>query len=254
MDEAGYTTGDWDSKENIEGQPFYVVGAVSIPIDNYKTGVEKLRSGIRELNLPGADKPLGLGFEIKAKDIAVGSEYWTSHNDERNKVRDLMLSFPKENGGCAFVVAINKQAHSERYKKPQNPYTLSLKFILERIQHHLMRIKEEGVIIYDLNHRLEPKLSSTFTSLMRNGSKILTYDMLGFPREYMLKIDRVLEFAFARSENSVCLIVADFFATMSYHYHKKGKPSSCRWWDLLREFLDKSEDGRLEGFGYKIFP
>jgi len=254
IDESGYVGSNWNSEENLNQQPFYVISAVSIPIENYISGVKKLREEIAKLNLPGANKPLGLGFEIKAKEIATGKGYWGSHNEERNMVRNLMLSFPEENCGCTIVVVINKRAHLNRYAYPENPYRLSFQFLLERIQHYLENLNDVGIIIYDLNHRLEPELSSISTTLIRNGSQILTYDMLGFPYEFRLKIDKVLEFTFARSENSVGLIVADFFATMTYQYHKDGKPSPCGWWDLLVESFYKSENGDVAGYGYKLFP
>jgi len=254
IDESGYAGSSWDSEENLKQQPFYVIGAISIPIENYMSGLKKLREEIVKLNLPGADKPLGLGFEIKAKEIATGKGYWGLHDEERNKVRNLMLSFPKESGGYAIIVVIDKRAHFNRYARPEDPYKLSFRFLLERVQHHLVTLNDEGIVIYDLNHRLEPELSSISTTLIRNGSQILTYDILGFPYEFRLKIDRVMEFTFARSENSVGLIVADFFATMTYQYHKEGRPSPCGWWDLLLESLYKSEDGKVEGYGYKIFP
>jgi len=254
MDESGYVSNNWDSPENLEVQPYYVVSAVVIPFENYKVGSKKLREEISILNLPGANKPLGLGFEIKAKDIATGKGYWGTHNEERNKVRNLMLSFPKDNSGHAIVTVIDKKAHFNKYVNPEYPYKLALQFIFERIQHHLDNENEEGIIIYDLNHRLEPGLSSEATALIRDGSQILTYDVLGFPYEFRLNINKVLEFAFARSENSIGLIVADFFASMAYQYHKEGKPIPCGWWDLLWESLDKCNDGRVEGCGYKLFP
>ena len=253
MDESGYVGDKWSSEENLEKQPYYVVSAVSIPFEKYKIGIEKLREEIRKLDLPGANKPLGLGFEIKAKNVATGNGYWGAHNEERNGVRDLILSFPKDNDGCVIVTVIDKKAHFNKYAYPRDPYKLALQFIFERIQHHLTNENDEGLIIYDLNHRLEPKLSSEATSLIRNGSQILAYDVLGFLYEFRLSIDRVLEFGFARSENSVGLIVADFFATMTYQYHKDGKPTPCGWWDLLWESLYR-EGGKVEGYGYKLFP
>jgi len=252
MDESGYAGKNWSDPDSLEKQPYYVVSAVSIPSDEYKKGVKKLIEEIAKLDLPGSDRllKLGLEFEIKARDIATGRGYWRNHNKERDIIRNLMLSFPHNNNGCAFVTIIDKKAHFNKYAFPEDPYSLALQFTLERIQHHLRDENEEGIIIYDLNHVLEPDLSSIASFLIKEGSYIFFYDEL-----LVIPLDRVLEFTFARSKNSVGLIVADFFATMTYHYHKYHKHvKQLSWWDTLLSSLYRSKDGIVEGYGYKVFP
>jgi len=165
-----------------------------------------------------------------------------------------MLKAPKEYGGTAFVVVINKLAHRERYAYPADPYQLSLEFIFERLQMYLSDINDYGICVYDQNKRLEDALQNTATVLLREGS-----DLIYFSRFYhslvikTLPIDRIVEFSLGRSENSIGLQIADFFATMTYTYVKDGKPSPCGWWDELESSLYR-KDGQLLGVGYKEFP
>jgi len=251
MDESGYCF-NWES--DLDKQPYYVLSAVCFPIEQLLLAYQKIRNEVSDLNLEGGTLPLGQGFEIKARDVSTGSGYWKTHNDERNAVRDIMLTAPKKYGGTAFVVVIDKLAHRERYAYPADPYQLSLEFIFERLQMCLSHLSDYGICIYDQNKRLEDILQNAAAALVREGS-----DLIYFSRSYnslvvkTFQIDRIIEFSLGRSENSIGLQVADFFATMSYAYVKHRKPSPCGWWDELESSLHR-KDGQLQGVGYKEFP
>jgi hypothetical protein len=244
MDESGYSF-KWEA--NLDKQPYYVLSAVCLPSEQLPNAYQEIRSEVSDLNLEGATIPLGQGFEIKARDVATGSGYWRTHNEERDAIRNIMLTVPKKYGGTAFVVVINKQSHRERYAYPENPYQLSLAFIFERLQKYLSEINDYGICIYDQNKRLEDVLHSTAVALAREGSEQILLAIRTFP------IDRIIEFSLARSENSIGLQIADFFATMTYTYVKDGKQSPCSWWDELESSLYR-KGGQLQGVGYKEFP
>lgn len=70
LDEAGYSR-DW--KKQIDEQPFYVLSAVCVPMDKIPAAYDRVRREINEMDLPGQEKLLGRGFEIKARDIAQGT-------------------------------------------------------------------------------------------------------------------------------------------------------------------------------------
>jgi len=251
MDESGYSF-NWEA--NLDKQPYYVLSAVCLPSEKLPNAYQEIRSEVSDLNLEGATIPLGQGFEIKARDVATGSGYWRTHNEERDAIRNIMLTAPKKYGGTAFVVVINKQAHRERYAYPENPYQLSLEFIFERLQMYLSEINDYGICIYDQNKRLEDVLHNTAAALAREGSEQIYFSR--FYNSLVIRtfpIDRIIEFSLARSENSIGLQIADFFATMTYTYVKDGKPSPCSWWDELESSLHR-KDGQLQGVGYKEFP
>ena len=251
MDESGYTF-NW--KADIKIQPYYVLSAVCFSSDKLPLAYQKIRAEISNLDLEREHHPLGQGFEIKARDIVRGSSYWKTHDDKRNAVRNIMLTAPVKYEGKAFVVVINKQAHQERYAYPDNPYMLPLKFILERLQMYLSDLDDHGICIYDQNKILKDDLQDVTTRLTRNGSKLYYYSPTFelFVKE-TFKLDKIIEFSFGRSENSIGLQVADFFASMTYAYVKNNKPSSCDWWKTLESSLHR-KDGKLDGVGYKEFP
>src|SRR6202023_3035453 len=100
LDEAGYTS-TWTN--GMDDQPYYVLSAVVVPADGLWSAYTELRRCENALQLPDAIIPLGLGREIKAREIATGAGWWRSHNEERNQIRDLMLSWPMPNRGIAIL-------------------------------------------------------------------------------------------------------------------------------------------------------
>ncbi len=251
LDESGYSR-NW--KRQINEQPFYVLSAVCLPVGNVPAAYQRLSTEIGEMNLPGQQQPLGRGFEIKARDIAQGSGWWRNHNDERNQVRGLFLSFPQQEGGAAFVVVVDKAAHLDRYAFPENPYLLSLQFIMERLQRYLDDCDDYGYCVYDQNDRLTKCLQEHTDLLLAEGSRGVYFDQLwGEFFEFILPIERIIELSFGNSKSSIGLQVADFFATMTNTYYKSGKPANCGWWNLLTQSLYQ-RNGRLLGIGLKEFP
>jgi len=233
LDEAGYNK-NWE--DNIKEQPFYVLSAVCIDSKSYSKSCLEIRKEIQKLNIPNI-----------GSDIGLGKGYWQKHNPERNKVRDLMLSYPSRYGGTAFVVVIDKQCHKDQYRSPGEPSLLSLNIICERLQHYLRSKKEYGIIIYDLNQIIMNDLLDYTSFLIREGS-IVNYIWV-----ITMDIDRICEFTFGNSLYSIGLQVADFFATLTYHYKKEGEPKDCEWWDTLYKSLH-SRYGKKKGIGFKEFP
>lgn len=101
IDESGYTK-NWE--ENISEQPWYTLSAVIIPANLVGKASTVLKQDVKKLNIPWQEKPIGEGFEIKAKEISQGKNYWVNNNYERNTIREKMLSFPKRNNRIAIVV------------------------------------------------------------------------------------------------------------------------------------------------------
>ncbi len=251
LDESGYSR-DW--KKQFDEQPFYVLSAVCLPVSNIPAAYDRLRDEIGKLALPEQHRPLGRGFEIKARDIAQGTGWWRDHNNERNQVRDLFLSFPQKESGTAFVVVVDKEAHLSRYASPQNPYLLSFQFIFERIEIYLKECDEFGYCIYDQNERLEQDLQEHANQLLTEGSSGIYYSQLwNDVFEFSLPIQRIIELSFGTSANSIGLQVADFFSSMTNSYYKNGKPENCGWWNLLTQSLHR-KGNKLLGIGLKEFP
>ena len=193
MDDSGY---EFDWKTDITQQPFFVMSAVCVPEQVYPKACQNMRISITNLNLPKMTNPLGQGFEIKANQIAKGEGWWGNHNKERCEIRNSMLLFPKENESVAFVSVIDKKAHVEKYKNPDDPLELSLQFLFERIQDYLKYRNEYGYCTYDQPKRTDDKLHNISTNLMREGSEIIYWsDYYKDRRTITLHLDRILEFS-----------------------------------------------------------
>lgn len=246
LDESGYTF-NWI--KDVESQPFYVLSAVSIPVNSYPKSIDELKAALELAGYPHAHE-LGKNFEIKAKEIARGEGAWGANEGLRNSVRDLMLKYPSQNQGAAIVSVVNKKALVGQYSKPDNPYELALKYLCERLQRYLVNKNTKGLIVYDRNKREEVGFLDQMSSLVKKGS-FIKYDMFDPRTDKFYQIDRILEFFLSDSKHSIGIQVADFFATMTYHYHKTGSPPDCGWWRTLKGSLYQSGTNL---YGYKIFP
>lgn len=255
LDEAGYSP-DW--KSDVENQPFYSLSAVCLPSDRLSEAYQDTRNTISSIDMPGERPPLGKGFEIKSSDIVRGSGWWHEHNDERNLVRNTFLEMPCKYDGTAILVIIDKRAHLDKYASPDNPYMLALEFIMERIDSYLARKGDLGYCIYDHNKRIVDMLDQGMANLTAEGTSGIYYNRyFGEIFEFRQEINNILELSFGNSANSIGLQSADYYATLSYQYYKKGQPEPCGWWDSLTNCLDTKDgkaDGDLLGYGLKLFP
>jgi len=251
IDESGFAL-DWQA--SIQNQPFYVLAAIAIPVINLHTMYQNVRQGISDLNLPGINARLiGLGQEMKAKDLDSGSGYWRDHEEHRIAVRDLMLSVPKNCSGCAFLVIVDKANHLRRYAYPDEPDILALKFLFERLQGFLEEGNSFAICVFDRNKR-EEVLLTTAQDLISLGSRISYWSP--FYETYVEKIlplNRILEFHTEDSRYSIGLQVADFYARVTYSRRKNDKRPDYPGWALIREQL-YTRDGKVTGWGYKEFP
>ena len=109
LDETGFAP-DWQS--SIEDRPFYVLSAVMIPAMAIPDLYADARAKVSGIGIRGHTSPLGLGFEIKAKEVAQGSGWWQKHPEQRAAIRDLMLSLPQAHGGQALIVVLSKNHKS----------------------------------------------------------------------------------------------------------------------------------------------
>lgn len=250
LDESGFAK-NW--KESINDQPFHVLGGVLIDSQAYFSASKSLCDAVMGLGLEKMDHPLGHGFEIKAKEIAKGAGWWKNNEEKRNKLRELMLSFPKQYGGTSFLVVIDKQKHKNQYASPDPPHELAFQFMFERLQWKLMELKDEAICVYDQTKFLDDDLHNASVGLMRDGSPVQYWsEFYGYVSK-KFRIDLVKEFYLGKSDNSIGLQVADYVATFGYQYFRRGKPNNCGWWETLVGGL-YINDGKLEGHGLKVFP
>ncbi|MGI8906807.1 MAG: DUF3800 domain-containing protein [Candidatus Sumerlaeaceae bacterium] len=252
LDESGYCF-DW--KTNHEEQPYYVLSAVCISADKLDGCSMQLRQEVADLKVPGANPPLGRGFEIKAKLIEQGSGHWNKNPVDRQKIRKAMLTTASTFGARSILVVVDKPLLLSTYRDyARDPYLLAYTMMLERIQKFLERNGQLGVIVYDHNQRIATELNNTAADLATNGSNIQYLDFYtNLPSTTQLKIDRIVEFTFSDSKYSVGLQIADYFATRTSSLMKKGHAFNDVHWGEFWHCLD-SVSQKVKGIGIKVYP
>jgi hypothetical protein len=262
IDESGYSY-NWLGDANQ--QPFYVLSAVAIPaneLNNLYTSVllEHLDLGLRSKN-----QKVGLNYEIKAKDVInKKNKFWRDNPEKRSRLLKLYPSLVKQHKGVGFIVAINKQSHINKYRTPGDPSDMALTYVFERISMFLSSNNEYAICIYDQNKKIEDRIHDSVTKLREKGSRfgnsvnIHKNDDPTDLANYALiinevKMDRIIDFALGKSNNSIGIQIADFYASMTYQYLKSNKVFDKTIWDILYNSLH-SKDGRVDGFGFKTSP
>ncbi len=146
-----------------------------------------------------------------------------------------------------FVVAINKAKLKQRYSQAQNPYELSLKFLMERL---LRCISERNIsklpIIAEARGKVEDNaLKAVFFDIFSRGTEY-------HKREEFQGCQFTLEFQ-KKSNNIAGIQIADLCAYPCARYSidpEKANPA----FDVVRKHIYDSNETRGIGYGWKRFP
>lgn len=149
--------------------------------------------------------------------------------------------------GLPFTViasAIDKQRHLRRYANPANPYEIALAFCVERLQHWLRERgqidKTTHVIVERRGATEDAKLELEFRRIIDGQNAIGRIDNLAI---------RFMD----KRHNSTGLQLADLVAhPVGRHVINPQQPN--RAFDLIEPKLRRGPNGRVFGYGLKIFP
>jgi hypothetical protein len=164
-----------------------------------------------------------------------------------------MLSFPLTCNGTTFLVVIDKKSHASTYIRPEPPHEKAFQFMFERLQWFLLAQDRFAICAYDQTKFLDDDQHKASMGLMRDGSSVTYWSVHYGHVNKKFAIDRVKEFYLGKSENSLGLQIADYFATFGYQYFKGGRPAECGWWNTMTKSLYE-KGGKVDGFGLKVFP
>lgn len=250
VDECGYQP-NWSEERAIREQRFHVVSAVAIQSSNLHEIYTAIRSGIAQLNLPETKaEVLGKGQEIKASQIDRGEGFWGKNQDLRDRVRKIHIDLELV---TYFVVCVDKKAHKQQYSKPEDPSSLALRFLFERLQGFLQAENQVGYILIDLNKRQEAAQRGLLNWLLLRGSTgIAVNRFYGSLYEWKLQMSNIIEIHFGDSKYSLGLQVADFVARHAYSWRKSNKDPNYPGWRFIEPRLYKYPG--YQRWGYKEFP
>ncbi len=143
----------------------------------------------------------------------------------------------------ASVIIKNKLKN--KYADPANPYTLSLRFIMERFLHYLEGENDSGYIsVESRDPKSNNDLLKTFTDIINNGSGHISPTRF---QKKILKIDFVTK---RKNENGHQIADLVAYPTAKYGLdNSKLNPA----FDILKNKFMKHR-GEVFGHGCKIFP
>ena len=149
----------------------------------------------------------------------------------------------------AIAVAIDKQKHIEKYGKlANNPYTICLSYILERLvfcTDQNNAISTVSITIEKRGKKEDKQLLAHYNSVTDRGTYHVNADR--FKR-------RIVDFRMmAKRDNDVGLQIADLCAyPIARHVLNSEEPYIP--FKIIEGKLRKGSNGRVEGYGLKIFP
>lgn len=143
-----------------------------------------------------------------------------------------------------IAVVIDKVRLKERYPHPDDPYSLCLRFGLERVRMHLNKTGHRGMVARlqaeSRGEREDQRLRASFNAFRRG-------DYLGAP------LERVeLEFA-GKHEGHAGMEIADLVANPIARYVLR-RPQPLIPFEVIEPKLDRNRWGQTAGRGLKVFP
>lgn len=144
-----------------------------------------------------------------------------------------------------IAASINKIALKERYKYPENPYHLALKFCMERVAKFLANRGQSDLtthIIFEKRGRDEDNELELEFLRIKDGANFASAKMDG------------MKIVFAdKKANSGGLQLADLIARpIGIKHLRPDQPN--RAFDIIEKKFDRTAGGNFEGFGLKKFP
>ena len=146
-----------------------------------------------------------------------------------------------------FGVLIKKDILDKRYSHPNDPYELSLEFIMERVLYHVKR--ENGIVKIFAESRgknEDKKLQYKYLAVLEEGTFYVGNRELN--KVFYKKSIKFLR----KSANSEGLQLADLCVYPLRSYLKNHH--SDRAWNIVKQKLYCDKRGNFHGRGLKIFP
>lgn len=148
-----------------------------------------------------------------------------------------------------IAVAIDKKRHIQKYgKTAQNPYTICLSFMMERLIFTLDSVPGDATVAIDIEKRgrkEDAELLAHYNSIIDRG----TYHV-----ESARFKSRIADFMMqSKRENEIGLQIADLCAyPVARHVLNAEEPYIP--FEIIKSKLRHNGSGEVEGYGLKVFP
>lgn len=145
--------------------------------------------------------------------------------------------------GCLVVAAVDKPRHVNQYINPEDPFFLSLQFLLERLQMHWATELHAGsrlLCVFEMRGREEDKRTQAWFDEICAGRNHRR-EVFNFDADFRPKDQNVIGHQYA---DLVAYAACRFVET---------RDEERQDWKAVKEKLRKV-GGRMDGHGLKIFP
>ena len=148
-----------------------------------------------------------------------------------------------------IAVAIDKKRHIQKYgKTAQNPYTICLSFMMERLIFTLDNISSSATVAIDIEkrgRREDADLLAHYNSIIDRGTYHV--DSTRFK-------SRIADFMMqSKRENEIGLQIADLCAyPVARHVLNAEEPYIP--FEVIKAKLRHNSSGEIDGYGLKVFP
>jgi hypothetical protein len=164
----------------------------------------------------------------------------TTRNAFIGRVNSLIEEVPF----TVIAAVIDKQRHVNRYADPANPYAIALTFCMERLQHWLRERGQENkkthVVVECRGRTEDAKLELEFRRTADGHNALGTMPNLDI---------RFMD----KKHNSTGLQLADLVAhPIGRHVINPGQAN--RAYELIEPKFRRGPNGRIQGYGLKVFP
>ena len=140
--------------------------------------------------------------------------------------------------------AIDKERHKARYANPRNPYEVALAFCMERLEHWLRERGQDRHLTHVVVER---------RGAVEDASLELEFRRIADGRNAIGRLDNLAIRFMDKKNNSTGLQLADLAAhPIGRHIIKPDQPN--RAYELLEPKFRRGPNGRIAGYGLKVFP
>lgn len=143
-----------------------------------------------------------------------------------------------------IAAVIDKPRHRARYANPRNPYEIALAFCVERLQHWLRERNQSEPLTYVVVER---------RGAAEDAKLELEFRRIADGQNALGRIDNLAIRFMDKRNNSTGLQLADLVAH-PIGRHVIDPAQANRAFELIEPKLRRGPNGRVPGYGLKIFP
>ncbi len=232
-------SGDHSLTSIDEEYPVFVLAFSIFDVEGY---VDDVVPRFQKLKFEffGHDQIVLHGREIKQQQ---GPFSFDGDISRREKFMDALNVAITETPATLVACVINKRNLSRRYYAPANPYELALEFGLERVISYVTTRSESQqelfIIVESRGKKEDQQLQVAFERFARSDLRA---------RHLSVKLVFV-----NKKANSAGMQFSDLVAR-PIGQHVLNPTSGSRAWQIIEPKLRRAGNGKIDGYGLKVFP